>query len=94
MAIREERHQYIVLFRGDDSDFVGNQQILLKLKTELDLTGCKAHFRFLDFKQDFDEIPADKTLELVSRKPRLLSFRLEQWTRNSGLKTRLASAGL
>ena len=74
MTIKEEKHQYIVLFRGDDSDFVGNQQILLKLETELDLTGCKAHFRFLDFKQDFDEIPTDKTLELVFPKSSTANF--------------------
>ena len=93
MAIREERHQYIVLFRGDDSDFVGNQQILLKLETELDLTGCKAHFRFLDFKQDFDEIPADKTLELVFQKAQTAKFPLgamdaELWLEDSTGKRR------
>ena len=93
MAIREERHQYIVLFRGDDSDFVGNQQIFLKLETELDLTECKAHFRFLDFKQDFDEIPADKTLELVFPKASTANFPIgamdaELWLEDSTGKRR------
>ena len=93
MTIREEKNQYIVLFKGDDSDFVGNQQILLKLETELDLTGCKAHFRFLDFKQDFDEIPADKTLKLVFPKAQTAKFPLgamdaELWLEDSTGKRR------
>lgn len=59
------RPVYIVLFKGDDSNFTGNQTISVTISTQLDLTGCKAHFRFMDFVQDFNEIPADKTLELV-----------------------------
>lgn len=56
---------YIVLFRGDDTDFTGNQQINITINTDLDLTGCKATFRFLDFIQEFDDIPEDKKLNLV-----------------------------
>ena len=74
MSTNTCKHQYLVLFKGDDSDFTGNQKIILKLETELDLTGCKAHFRFLDFKQDFNEIPADKTLELVFPKASTSNF--------------------
>lgn len=74
MSTNTCKHQYLVLFKGDDSDFTGNQKILLKLETELDLAGCKAHFRFLDFKQDFNEIPADKTLELVFPKASTSNF--------------------
>lgn len=59
------KHEYIVLFRGDDSNFTGNQEIIVELKTTLDLTGCKAHFKFLDFQQDFATIPADKKLHIV-----------------------------
>ena len=67
---------YIVLFRGDDSDFVGNQSIYITLDTELSLEGCKAHFRFLDFTQDFDEIPEDKKLLLVFPKDKTAKFPL------------------
>ena len=57
--------QYIVLFRGDDTDFAGNQEIKIKLETEMSLEGVSAHFKFLDFEQDFDTIPEDKELRLV-----------------------------
>ena len=57
--------QYIVLFKGDDSDFQGNQSVDVVIDTELDTTGMKAHFRFMDFVQDFDSIPENKTLSLV-----------------------------
>lgn len=57
--------QYIVLFRGDDTDFTGNQEIKIKLETEMSLEGVSAHFKFLDFEQDFDTIPEDKELRLV-----------------------------
>jgi hypothetical protein len=57
--------QYIVLFRGDDTDFAGNQEIKIKLETKMSLEGVSAHFKFLDFEQDFDTIPEDKELRLV-----------------------------
>lgn len=60
--------QYLVLFRGDDSNTIGTQNIILEIQTDVDLTGCKAHFDFLDFHQVFDEIPADKKLALVFSK--------------------------
>ena len=59
------RPSYIVLFKGDDSDFQGNQSVNIVIDTELDTTGMKAHFRFMDFVQDFDSIPENKTLNLV-----------------------------
>lgn len=59
------RPAYIVLFKGDDSDFQGNQSVDIVIDTELDTTGMKAHFRFMDFVQDFDSIPENKTLSLV-----------------------------
>ena len=57
--------KYFVMFRGDDTDFAGNQRFVVELQTELDLTGMTAHFRLLGFQQDFDEIPNDKKLEIV-----------------------------
>lgn len=59
------RPQYIVLFKGDDSDFRGNQEIIIELKTQMPLTGCKAYFRFLNYIQEFSKIPEDGKLTLV-----------------------------
>ena len=59
------RDDYFRIFKGDDTDFNGNQELLVVLETELDLTGCTAHFKFLGFKQDFYTIPADKKLHIV-----------------------------
>lgn len=59
------KHKYFVIYRGDDTDFPGNQELIVELNTERDLTGCSAHFSFQGFTQDFTEIPADKKLRLV-----------------------------
>lgn len=59
------RPQYIVLFKGDDSDFRGNQEIIIELKTQIPLTGCKAYFKFLNYIQEFPEIPEDGKLTLI-----------------------------
>lgn len=59
------RHKYFVIYRGDDTDFPGNQELIVELNTERDLTGCSAHFSFQGFTQDFAEIPSDKKLRLV-----------------------------
>lgn len=56
---------YLELFKGDDSGFEKSQRVNLKLDTNYDLGGCKAHFKFYDYVQDFDEIPADYMLPLV-----------------------------
>lgn len=56
---------YIRIFRGDDSDALGYQTIVGTIKTDLDLTGCKAVFRFLGFYAEFDPIPEDKKLTIV-----------------------------
>lgn len=90
------QHTYLVLFKGDDSDFIGNQNIVLNLETDLDLTGCKAHFKFLDFAQDFTEIPEDKQLELVFPKAQTAKFPLgamdaELWLEDSTGKRRTVS---
>ena len=59
------KHKYFVLYRGDSSDFPGNQELIVEINTTRDLTGCSAHIEFQGFRQDFDEIPADKKLHLV-----------------------------
>ena len=56
---------YLVIFKGDDTNFPGNQEIEIVIDTEMDLTGLKAHFRFMDFTQDFNEIPENKKLSIV-----------------------------
>lgn len=88
-------HRYIVLFKGDDSDFSQNQTIDIFLQTDIDTTGCKAHFQFMDFKQDFDEIPADKKLHLVFPSDKTKDFPLgaadaKLWLEKNG-KIRTAS---
>jgi len=87
------KDQFFILYRGDDSDFTGNQEIIIELQTTLVLTGCKAHFKFLDFKQDFNTIPADKKLHLVFPKASTAKFPLgamdaELWLEDSNQKRR------
>lgn len=60
-----DREGYIEVFRGDDSDALGYQTITATIQTEVDLSGCSAHFVFLDFEQVFTEIPEDKRLTIV-----------------------------
>lgn len=69
---------YIVLYRGDSSDFAGNQQVYceVKLPEGMSKDGLKAHFRFLDFAQDFEEIPDDGKLVLVFPKEKTAQFPL------------------
>lgn len=59
------KHKYFVIYRGDSSDFPGNQELIIEIETERDLTGCSAHFQFQDYRIDFDSIPADKKLRLI-----------------------------
>ena len=59
------KHKYFVIFRGDDTDFPGNQELVIEIDTTRDLTGCSAHFSFQGFVQDFAEIPADRKLRLM-----------------------------
>lgn len=58
-------HKYFVIYRGDDTDFPGNQELIVNLNTTRDLTDCSAHIEFQGFTQDFDEIPEDKKLRLI-----------------------------
>lgn len=60
----KQKNTYIVLFKGDDTDFAWNQEIALEIETDLDLTGFTAKFSVLGFVQDFDDITSKK-LNLV-----------------------------
>lgn len=87
------KDQFFILYRGDDSNFTGNQEIIIELQTTLDLTGCKAHFKFLDFQQDFNPIPADKKLHLVFPKASTARFPVgamdaELWLEDTNQKRR------
>lgn len=56
----------IVLTRGDDSDTLG-EDIVLVLDTDIDLTGWTATFQLDGFRQKFEDITS-KELELVFSK--------------------------
>jgi len=84
---------YIILFKGDDSDFTGNQTIEVKIDTTLDLTNCKATFKFLDYVQTFNSIPASKVLQLTfpaaqTKLWSLGSFDAEMWLTDANNKRR------
>ena len=70
---------YIVLFRGDDTDFVGNQEIIVKITTERNISGCKAYFKYMGNIQTFDEIPEDKELHLVFSREQTKEMPLGTW---------------
>ena len=70
---------YIVLFRGDDTDFVGNQEIVVKITTERDISGCKAYFKYMGNIQTFDEIPENKELHLVFSREQTKEMPLGTW---------------
>ena len=70
---------YIVLFRGDDTDFVGNQEIIVKITTERDISGCKAYFKYMGNIQTFDVIPEDKELHLVFSREQTKEMPLGTW---------------
>lgn len=55
----------IAIFRGDDTDALGYQTIVGTIRTDLDLTGCKAVFKYLSFSAEFDPIPEDKKLTVI-----------------------------
>jgi hypothetical protein len=55
----------IGIFRGDDTDAFDYQTIVGTINTDLDLTGCKAVFRYLDFSMEFDPIPEDKKITII-----------------------------
>ena len=55
----------IGIFRGDDTDAFSYQTIVGTINTDLDLTRCKAVFRYLGFSMEFDPIPEDKKITIV-----------------------------
>ena len=65
MPIPSESRQSIKLFRGDDTNFAGNQSIYITLDTELDISGCKATLKCMGFTKTWDVIPEDHRLEIV-----------------------------
>ena len=70
---------YIVLFRGDDTDFVGNQEIIVKITTERNISGCKAYFKYMGNIQTFDVIPENKELHLVFSHEQTKEMPLGTW---------------
>lgn len=42
-----------VVYKGDDTDFGGKNNLALKLKTQIDLTGCRVEFVFLGQRRTF-----------------------------------------
>lgn len=71
--------QYIVLFSGDDSNFVGNQTIFIELETDIDTTGCKAHLKYISKTFTWNAIPEDKRLELVFSAEETKAMPLGDW---------------
>lgn len=55
----------IVIFRGDDTDFVAGDEIELTLCTSIDLTNCAAHLKFIDFQYNWGSIPSDNILKFT-----------------------------
>ena len=79
MFCKQPHPVYIVLFRGDDTDFVGNQEIIVKITTERNISGCKAYFKYMGNIQTFDEIPEDKELHLVFSREQTKEMPLGTW---------------
>ena len=61
----EDKTTKIIIFKGDDTDFLGNQKIRITIDTKLDISNCSAHFRFLNYEKEWDRIPEEKTLDIV-----------------------------
>lgn len=59
-----ENAEYLVIYKGDDTDFTLNQSVYVDIHTETSLEGLTAVFRFHNFKQSFSPIPEDKRLKL------------------------------
>lgn len=58
---QDKKDPDILIYRGDNSNALGLQTINLKIKTELDLTGCTLFFKFLDFEESFTEFSENET---------------------------------
>ena len=58
---------YINIVKGDDTDFLGNQYLVVKFNTDLDLVGFKAIFKLGNFELVYPDLTA-KYLEIVLSK--------------------------
>ena len=56
---------YFVIYKGDDTDFIEGQSLVVEISTDIDLDGSTATFSFLGFSQTFDPIPSDKKLNII-----------------------------
>lgn len=59
----DQRH--FVIYKGDDTDFMEDQYLVIQLSTDIDLEGATATFSFLGFSQEIYPIPSDKTLKIT-----------------------------
>lgn len=57
--------KYFVIYKGDDTDFIENQYLVVQLSTDIDLEGATATFSFLGFSQEIYPIPSDKMLKIT-----------------------------
>lgn len=55
---------YLVLFRGDDSDFALNQNIWIQLDTDVDITGCRLFFQMMGITKELT-LDEDKASKLI-----------------------------
>ena len=60
-----ECEKYFVIYKGDDTDFIEGQSLVVEISTDIDLDGSTATFSFLGFSQTFDPIPSDKKLNII-----------------------------
>lgn len=91
-----EETKSIILFRGDDTDFRNNENIIIEIDTELSLEGYKAYFEFLGYVQEFETIPDDKKLHLVFPREKTEKFPFclsygKLWIENADGKRRTIS---
>ena len=62
---KECYENYFVIYKGDDTDFIEGQSLVVEISTDIDLDGSTATFSFLGFSQTFDPIPSDKKLNII-----------------------------
>lgn len=74
MFCRCKNEKPIVIYQGDDTDFIGNPRVYLELETDLDLDGVTATFEFLGVEKTFAEIPENKLLAVEFTKEETKTF--------------------
>lgn len=74
MFCRCKNEKPIVIYQGDDTDFIGNPRVYLELETDLDLDGVTAKFEFLGVEKTFDVIPETKLLAVEFTKEETKTF--------------------